>query len=799
MGLVFGLRRLCLVVCLLCLSVSLVAQDDGSTPPVEGDFSGEWAVQFTPGTDAEAAARRLGLAIIAPIANLPNTYLLRAPGTTVCDAGDICPLTDMARASNDTLPLAEDDDEIVFAYPQHWFNIEFFAPTDPLYPQQWHLNNVGQSGGTPTQDIRAEGAWNAGFDGTGVVVAIVDNGVEYTHPDLAANYLPAFSQDFVPAVPDPDPMPDTPFEGHGTATAGLAVGDDDGAACGAGVAYNAGFSGIRFPPTLTDSRVSTFLSYARDDNDIYSNSWGFATGVTAAPTILPLTLAALANNAQNGRGGLGNIYVFAGGNGTLNQNAGRSALLTTRYTIAVGATDDNGVRSSYSEPGSVLLVNAPGGAGDIVTTDMQGVAGFVPGDCHNTFTGTSAAVPLVAGTVALMLDANPLLNWRDVQYILAETADQNDPGNAGWRTNGAGYRFNTLYGYGRVNANRAARMAAGWQPVPTEAPLLTSGVQFSGQPIPDNSPGAPLVVTFDFNIPISQHMVIEHVQVNVDIPHGRHGDIAARLISPAGTAVDLMTPRTPTSFGSYQNFTWMSVASRGESPLGTWRLEITDNAAGVTGTLNTWELRITGIPPLANDLFADATDLGTLAAPFVDISRAIQTTRELFDPIPSCANGTSYRSAWYRYTPADETTITLTTRNSQYNTVLSVWTGAPGLFTEIGCDDNSGGVPVSLIENLPVSAGTTYYIMVSSFDRFFGRLEFRAEIGQPVAVIAPPATAESLPIEILLSDEPTPELLAQVTLLPATGEIPFWATALRAAIGLAVVLIGSIGLWLRRR
>ncbi|MCU0514651.1 MAG: S8 family serine peptidase, partial [Anaerolineae bacterium] len=667
-------RLLCL--CVLCLPTLARAEDD---PPAADVPAGEWVVQVAPGYTVADIAAGLGAQVIGPVASLTDTYILRLPAPA---AARLAAAPDPARVEG-----------VLQAVPQPLLYPELFAlPVDPLFPSQWHLRNTGQSGGTPGEDVRAVAAWNAGYTGRGVALAVVDEGVEYTHPDLAPHYAPALSQDFSGALPDPDPMPALPGQGHGTAVAGLAAAAADGVACGVGVAYEATLSAIRFGIPTTDSRIATFLSFARADNAIYTSSWGFAGGSTINPGLLPFTLAALAANTTAGRGGAGNIYVFAGGNSAaLGENAGRSALLTSRHVIAVAATDSQGRRTFYSEPGSVILVNAPGGTGDMVTTDRVGGAGYTPGDCTGTFTGTSAAVPVVAGSVALLLQAQPALTWRDVQYLLSQSARHNDPADPGWLLNSAGYRFHTAYGYGQVNAAAAARLASGWETVPPAAPVVSSGVLAVGQPVPDNAPASPLTVTATFSDPLNEHLVVEHVEVRVALPHPRHGDIAAVLVSPAGTRLPLMTRRPAaiqTATANYQNTLWLSVAHRGEAALGTWRLELTDNAAGQTGTLTTWELRLYGVPALPQDVPARAAVMGSLDVPYTDSGRALQLSRSPEDPPPSCGRFPAYRSAWYSFTAPAEGRLNVSSAGSAYDTVLSVWQPGQPL-RELACQDDN--------------------------------------------------------------------------------------------------------------
>jgi subtilisin family serine protease len=159
-------------------------------------------------------------------------------------------------------------------------------------------------------------------------------------------------------------------------------------------------------------------------------------------------VAALADAVTLGRGGKGTVFLWAGGNGNYNgDDSNYDGWAASPYAIAVSAIGDDGEAAPYSEPGANILVCAPsnGGTQGVTTTDITGSTGYnagtgsdyANGDYTNSFGGTSSATPAVAGVVALMLQANPNLGYRDVQEILMRSATTNDPNDGGWVTNGA--------------------------------------------------------------------------------------------------------------------------------------------------------------------------------------------------------------------------------------------------------------------------------------------------------------------------------------------------------------------------
>ena len=351
-----------------------------------------------------------------------------------------------------------------------------FTPNDPLYPDQWHLDNTAQHGGNAVvgEDVNITGVWD-NYNGSGVEISIIDNGVQANHPDLSTNWNSAVSYDWCDL--DFDPSPRSSGDNHGTPVAGIAAATGNNNLDVTGAAFGANLSAQKIPlgtsgcVTFNDQRRGEVLSYYNDIIDIYSNSWGPV--YYYSQFVGPSTLAALEDDVQNGRGGLGNIIVFAAGNGLAEgSNSNSGDLANSRYTIAVSALTDAGKQTYYSEPGTNILVAAYAGEygqPQITTTDRTGSDGSnSAGDTTDTMDGTSAATPLVSGIIALMLEANENLTWRDVQHILANSARKNDPTDASWVINGAGHDVSEKYGFGVIDAGAAVDMALTWTTVDTE-------------------------------------------------------------------------------------------------------------------------------------------------------------------------------------------------------------------------------------------------------------------------------------------------------------------------------------------
>jgi len=489
-------------------------------------------------------------------------------------------------------------------------------PNDPLFSQQWHLRNTGQSGGTAGEDIRVTTAWDR-FRGSGVVIGIVDDGLQSTHPDLSGRYVSSLSYDF--NGNDTNPAPGA-GDDHGTAVAGIAAATGNNGIGVSGVAPAASLAGLRLvAAATTDAEEAEALNHRMQDIHIYNNSWGPDDTGDNLEAPGPFTLAALQNGVENGRGGLGSIYVWAAGNGLeAKDNVNYDGYANSRYTIAVTAVDDDGRQAYYAEPGAPILVAAPGGGrtADITTTDRTGSAGYASGDYATDFGGTSAATPVVSGVVALMLEANPELSWRDVQHVLVESARKNHAVDAGWSLNGAGKWVNHRYGFGMVDATAAVSMAETWTPVGAEV-SAASGTINVGRSIPDNS-----VTGITSSFTVGGDISVEWVEVVLSASHTYRGDLEVILVSPSGTQSVLAETRSDAG-ANYSNWRFTSARHWGEEAAGAWSLRVADRSSGDTGSFNSWSLnvygtgRVAGPPPgarvvtLAGGLDATGVDFGS--------------------------------------------------------------------------------------------------------------------------------------------------------------------------------------------
>lgn len=477
-----------------------------------------------------------------------------------------------------------------------------YTPNDPLFPTQWHLRNVGQNGATPGIDVNATNAWNT-CRGSNVLIGIVDDGLQVTHPDLSPNVNTNIDHNWNYGDPQ-DPSPDHAVDFHGTSCGGLAAARGSNAVGVCGAAPEATLVGLRLVSApASDVEEAEAFAHSNSLIHIKSNSWGPSDDGRTLEGPGPLAASALAEAARTGRGGKGTIFVWAGGNGAeYLDNANYDGYVNSIYTIGIGATDDRGYQATYSEPGACLIACTPSGdagAGrqDVTTTDLAGEDGYnysgTPGDLADknytkTFSGTSASCPIAAGVIALILQANANLGWRDVQEILIRTATKVNPGDADWTTNAAGFHFDPKYGAGLVNAAAAVALAGTWTNLGPQTNAFSAQMGLS-IPIPDNSPTG-ITRTFDLN---TADIRVEHVTLTVDITHSWRGDLSITLTSPAGAASRLAEEHFD-PFADYPDWTFMTTHCWGENAKGTWQVQIADNEPMPDGVLNSIRLDVYG-------------------------------------------------------------------------------------------------------------------------------------------------------------------------------------------------------------
>jgi subtilisin-like proprotein convertase family protein/subtilisin family serine protease len=428
----------------------------------------------------------------------PNVFILQAPGawTAAREAHRLAELPGVCAA----YPVLRRMAGLDGAYaPQ---------PSDFFFYIQWPLENRDTNGISTGPDLNARAAWPFTM-GEGVNIAVVDTGVELVHQELASREMPDLHYNFATSTRDGSPISGTATGAHGTQVAGLAVAELNNERM-VGIAPRAGLASWVIydsrPRLVSDERLMEMYQYKSDEVAVQNHSWG-NEGIRLKGLTL-LEQIGLSNALHHGRSGRGVIMVRSGGNDRRSAaNVNDDGYPSDPRVIAVAAMRRDGLTARYSEPGACLLVSGPSsdtGMHGLFSTDLLGTRGrnqinFLPPfqDLSDYvfdamgFSGTSAATPLIAGVVTLMLSVNPELTYRDVQQILVLASRQFDFSDPDLRPNGAGFLVSHNAGFGMPDAALAVQFARGWSNRPPLSTVTLTSTNI--QAIPDD--GLRLLIT----------------------------------------------------------------------------------------------------------------------------------------------------------------------------------------------------------------------------------------------------------------------------------------------------------------
>ena len=470
---------------------------------------------------------------------------------------------------------------------------------------QWHL----ESGGG--YDINVLTAWED-YTGAGVTVGVVDSGIDYNHSEFNGRYNHTIDWDY--NAGNGDGGPKTSGDNHGTAVAGNIAAANDGVG-NTGVAYGSTITSFR----LGSGTGSTFADALSQNVDISNNSWGWGQGLTNVQSFNQTIDAGMLDAVANNRGGLGTILVFSAGNDREDgDNSNYSELTNSRFSITVAAGNENGTISYFSTPGATTLITAPGTS--IYTTDRTGAPGYSGSD-YATVQGTSFSAPITSGVIALMLEANSDLGYRDVQEILAYSAIQTDSGNASWEFNGArnwnggGLHASEDFGFGFIDATAAVRLAETWFAIDDTAGTYSNEdtLTFNSGVLNANFDNS----TYNNVINVGSNFNIDHVGLQLNMTHNRVSDLTIELISPDGTSSIMFDapPAVYTENDAWQGWrTFSSTQHWGEIALGNWTLSVTDSTGGQSASLIDWSLTLYGDTFSNNNTYIYTNEFGNFTA-----------------------------------------------------------------------------------------------------------------------------------------------------------------------------------------
>ncbi|XP_072380228.1 furin-like protease 2 isoform X2 [Diabrotica undecimpunctata] len=468
---------------------------------------------------------------------------------------------------------------------------------DPLFREQWYLNGGAKDG----LDMNLAPAWQKGYTGKGVVVSILDDGIQTNHPDLAQNYDPLASTDI--NGNDDDPMPqDNGDNKHGTRCAGEVAAVAYNQFCGIGVAYNASIGGVRMlDGVVNDAVEARALGLNPEHIAIYSASWGPEDDGKTVDGPGPLARRAFIYGVTSGRKGKGSIFVWASGNGGRHTDSCNCDGYTNSiFTLSISSATQGGYKPWYLEECSSTLATTyssgtPGHDKSVATVDMD--ARLRPDHiCTVEHTGTSASAPLAAGICALALEANPTLTWRDMQYLVVLTSRAPPlEKEAGWIVNGVGRKVSHKFGYGLMDAGALVTLAEKWTTVPPQH-ICKSQEIVEDRPI---NPAYGSSLNFNMEVDacsgtLNDVRFLEHVQCKISLRFFPRGNLRILLTSPMGTTSTLLfeRPRDVVS-SNFDDWPFLSVHFWGEKAEGKWRLQIINSGnrhVNQPGVLKKWQL-----------------------------------------------------------------------------------------------------------------------------------------------------------------------------------------------------------------
>ncbi|KAG9352289.1 hypothetical protein JZ751_020702 [Albula glossodonta] len=525
------------------------------TLPSRNVYTNHWAVRITGGREeADKLASKYGYINLGQIGSLEDHYHFHHSKVVKRSAFS-------TRGTHSFIHMDPKVDwvqqQVVKARVKRYTrnDLNFVHFNDPKWSSMWYIH-CGDKSSRCRSEMNILAAWQRGYTGKNVVITILDDGIERNHPDLAQNYDQLASYDVNGNDHDPTPRYDSSNENrHGTRCAGEVAAVANNSHCIVGIAYNARIGGIRMlDGDVTDVVEAKSLGIRPDYIDIYSASWGpdddgktvdgpgplakqaFEQGIKKWEVLGRAKMwqqidggrsgIAAAGKVVRGRKGLGSIFVWASGNGgRQGDHCSCDGYTNSIYTISVSSTTENGNKPWYLEVCSSTLATtySSGEFYDrkIVTTDLRQ-------RCTDGHTGTSVSAPMVAGVIALALEANwcwdelgpsshedsdlelpiaidsqlpvavmdlansgqnesmdspklvllglkyccwkiyPLITWRDVQHLLVKTSRPAHLKANDWKTNAAGHRVSHLYGFGLVDAEAMVVEAKKWRSVPVQ-------------------------------------------------------------------------------------------------------------------------------------------------------------------------------------------------------------------------------------------------------------------------------------------------------------------------------------------
>ncbi|KOX71066.1 Neuroendocrine convertase 2 [Melipona quadrifasciata] len=433
--------------------------------------------------------------------------------------------------------------------------------------------------------------------------------------DSKRNLLVCFaSYDF--SSNDPYPYPrytDDWFNSHGTRCAGEVAAARDNDVCGVGVAYDSKVAGIRMldQPYMTDLIEANSMGHEPDLIDIYSASWGPTDDGKTVDGPRNATMRAIVRGVNEGRRGLGNIYVWASGDGGEEDDCNCDGYAASMWTVSINSAINDGQNAHYDESCSSTLASTfSNGAKD----PNIGVSKGVSDEKERVEEGLKESRELREQRqrwkeIRIKTDGEesrqrsveiPQLTWRDIQHLTVLTSKRNSlfdaKGRFHWTMNGVGLEFNHLFGYGVLDAGAMVALAKKWKTVPPRYHCEAGSVLETQEVTSDRS----ILLKIKTDACAGTEYAVnylEHVQAVISVNATRRGDLELFLTSPMGTRSMILSRRINDDDhrDGFTKWPFMTTHTWGEYPQGNWLLEVSFNTQTPQhGWIREWTLMLHG-------------------------------------------------------------------------------------------------------------------------------------------------------------------------------------------------------------
>ncbi|KAH3735498.1 endoprotease aex-5-like [Dreissena polymorpha] len=407
--------------------------------------------------------------------------------------------------------------------------------------------------------------------GRGVVVAIVDSGIDDRDPVIRTKISKILSYNFVNDFRSHTP----PFSSHGTFVANLIAGehepDDTSPSCDCGISPDVTFADLKVGSLVATTQqhflmvdgeiLSRGLAARQDIIDIYCNTWELGP---ASVDVQSYTVDILQKGFHNGRKGKGNIFVFP------SENPGHG--IANKYTITVGWIESEVTQHSNRVPNAATLVS--------VFTKSNTSSSTLSKQDQFKATRTqrldksSTATALLSGILALALQANPSLTARDVKHLLVESASQKGLlETQDFKQNHAGYRYHKFLGFGYPDVNRMLELANTWKDL---AKLQSFTIKGGSSWL--KSSERHIKIGCEDSEQCNHRLEQLQVKIQTDLPNSSQGNIVSIIATSPKRTSSILFEQTyiPGDIQERETVQMVFLTNHfwGEDPVGLWTIKL---------------------------------------------------------------------------------------------------------------------------------------------------------------------------------------------------------------------------------